>query len=134
MKLLPLVNAKAPLSRQAVYRFFNQTEDVGVAIALHSLADTVATFGDSLTPEKWQTAVGVTRQLFAAWWEGKEVLISPRLLLDGNDLQEAFGLKPSKQIGVLLEALREAQAVGEVTSLEEAKAFIHAKINQTVKG
>jgi hypothetical protein len=73
----------------------------------------------------------VAKGLLSAWWEHHEVVISPPQLLDGNDLQEEFGLEPGKQIGRLLTDLREAQAVGEVTDLEEAKAFIRARIEQT---
>ncbi len=133
MKLLPLVNAKKRLSPKTIYRFFKAVEDVGVAIALHSLADTAATFGDSLTPEKWAAAVAVTRQLLSAWWEHQDEVISPTLLLDGNDLQAEFDLKPGKQIGELLERLREAQAIGEVRDLPEAKAFIQSQITQPKK-
>jgi hypothetical protein len=34
-----------------------------------------------------------------------------------------FGLKPGPQVGLLLEAIREAQAAGEVSDLKEALAF-----------
>ncbi len=130
MDLLPLVNEKQPLSRKSIYRFFKRTQEVGIAIAILSLADTLATFGDTLTHEKWEMAVRVTKELFNAWWERKEALISPSILLDGHDLQKEFGLEPGKQIGQLLEALREAQAVGKVTDQEEAKAFIRSRMDQ----
>jgi tRNA nucleotidyltransferase/poly(A) polymerase len=134
MKLLPMVNAKTNLSRKVIYRFFKEVEDVGVAIALHSLADIAATFCDSLTHEKWEAAVGVTRELLTAWWEYQDEVISPPLLLDGNDLQKEFELKPGKRIGELLECLREAQAIGEVRDRSEAKVFIHSQISQMEKG
>lgn len=134
MDLLPLVNKQEALKRQAIYRFFNETEDVGVAVALLSMADFLATYGEMLPHEKWERTVKVTKRLFAAWWKQQETLVSPDLLLDGNDLQNEFGLAPGKQIGQLLEALREAQAVGRVTSLAEAKAFIHSQLEHINKG
>jgi hypothetical protein len=39
-----------------------------------------------------------------------------------------FGLKPGPRLGKLLEDLREAQAVGEVTTLEDARAWLAERI------
>jgi hypothetical protein len=133
MDPLPLVNKQASLSRRAIYRFFNETGDVGIAVALLSMADFLAIYGGRVPHEKWERIVGITRKLFAAWWEHHEDLVSPDLFLDGNDLQNEFGLAPGKQIGQLLEALKEAQAVGRVTSLAEAMAFIHSQLDQINK-
>jgi hypothetical protein len=44
--------------------------------------------------------------------------------LNGNDLQQRFGLEPGREIGFLLEKLEEAQAIGEVQTEEEAEFFI----------
>jgi hypothetical protein len=48
----------------------------------------------------------------------------PLKLVNGHDLIERFGLGPGPKIGEVLEAVREAQAAGEVTSREEALAYI----------
>ncbi|MFW5714321.1 MAG: hypothetical protein ACOCYU_06595 [Brevefilum sp.] len=128
------MNEKKPLSRREIFRFFKETGEVGVAIGLLSLADTAATFCQNLTEEKWGMAVKVTKGLFSAWWEHRQSIVWPSLLLDGEDLQKEFGLKPGKQIGQLLRALEEAQAVGEVNSVEEAKTFIRSRIDQTEEG
>ena len=129
MDLLPLVNKNQPLSRRAIYRFFQNTAEVGVALGLLTLADALATYGETITPEKWTLAVQAARTVFSSWWESQESVVSPKLLLDGNDLQSEFGLEPGQHIGQLLEALKEAQAVGTVSNLDEAKAFIHSQLN-----
>ena len=131
MALLPLVNREQPLTREQIYRYYKDTNEVGVAIALLSLADTVATYSNTLSREKWRAAVSITKDLLTAWWKHHAAVVSPTLLLDGNDLQAEFGLKPGKQIGRLLKCLREAQAVGKVTNLKEAKAFIRSRIDQS---
>jgi hypothetical protein len=59
-----------------------------------------------------------------AWWQQRDTVISPVPLLDGNDLQRHFGLKPGERIGTLLAALREAQASGEVMDKEDALNYI----------
>jgi hypothetical protein len=131
MALLPLVNREQSLTREQIYRYYKDTNEVGVAIALLSLADTLATYSSTLSREKWRAAVSITKDLLTAWWEHHAAVVSPTLLLDGNDLQAEFGLEPGKQIGRLLKDLREAQAVGKVMNLKEAKAFIRSRIDQS---
>ncbi len=52
------------------------------------------------------------------------VVIPPSPLLTGDDLIRDFRLSPGPQIGELLDALREAQAAGEVASRADAIALI----------
>jgi len=128
MHLLPFANRAKEPSRVDVYRFYQETGEAGAAVALLSLADTLATYNQSLTPEKWQNALMVSEVMLAAWWEAHQTVVSPTLLLDGNDLQDEFGMAPGKEIGEILEKLREAQAAGEVTTRELAAAFIQSQI------
>jgi tRNA nucleotidyltransferase/poly(A) polymerase len=134
LDLLPWMNNTEDLSRREIYWFFNQTEAVGVAIAFLKLADTQVTFADTLSTEDWERMVQKTKMLLSAWWNHKETLISPPALLDGHDLQKEFGLAPGERIGRLLEALREAQAVGKVSNLAEAKTFIRSRISPAQEG
>ncbi len=58
----------------------------------------------------------------------------PPKLIDGHDLIDKFGLSPGPKIGEILEAVREAQAAGEVTTQEEALAYIeHLLISPSSK-
>ena len=101
---------------------------IGVAIALHYLADTLATYQDQLTQHKWAQTTQTVRRLLEGWFEERYTIVSPALLLDGDDLQRMFGLRPGKQIGHLLRILKEAQASGEVVTQEAAIAFIKARL------
>ncbi|HCU58228.1 MAG TPA: hypothetical protein DF984_08435, partial [Anaerolineaceae bacterium] len=64
------------------------------------------------------------QMLLKAWWEEQRTVINPKLLLNGHAIQKAFGLLPGAMIGQLLEQLKEAQAAGVVSTLDEAKIFI----------
>ncbi len=130
MDLLPLVNNGTLPNRRQTYRFFRETGEVGVAVALHMLADTLATFGETLDPKRWADAVSVVRVLFSAWFDHYETMIKPALLLDGHDLQQHYGLEPGKQIGFLLAQLAEEQASGTITSRDEAHSFIRRQISK----
>ena len=48
----------------------------------------------------------------------------PPKLIDGHDLINIFGRSPGPKIGELLEAVRETQAAGEITTREQALSYI----------
>jgi len=129
MRLLPMMNNDGLPSRRSIYRFFTHTKSVGVATILLSLADTLATYGETLNQAKWHHEVAVSKVLLSSWWDEQHTVVAPLPLLDGNDLQQLFRLDPGKKIGNLLEALTEAQACGEVSTQEEAKVFIQRQLN-----
>jgi len=130
MRLLPLTRMIEGPDRKSVYRFFKRTGEVGAAIALLSLADTAATYGENLVESNWDRAVGVSKSILSAWFNDQASVISPTLLLNGDDLQELFGLPQGKRIGKLLAALEEGQASGTVTTRDEAQAFIQERLTK----
>ncbi len=129
MWLLPLVNQSSLPTRRTIYKYFADTDRVGVAIALLSLADTVATYGENLAKKQWLKTVSTAKAMLSAWWQDRDSVVSPNLFLDGHELQRLFNLKPGQQIGQLLAALREAQASGEVTTQEDAIRFIKHRLD-----
>jgi hypothetical protein len=110
-------------SRRAIYRFFKDTGEVGVDICLLGLADTLATYGHTLTVETWTAELEVCRTLFEAWWEKSEEVVRPLALVNGHDLMKVLKIGQGPILGELLEALREAQAMGEIQTREEALTF-----------
>jgi len=113
-----------PLTGKEVYRYFRASGEAGVDVALLSLADLWATHGAALPQDLLAEHLDVLRTLLEAWWEQPQAQVSPPPLLDGNDLIEAFHLEPGPQIGMLIEAVREAQANGEVETREQAKELV----------
>ncbi|NPA93059.1 MAG: polynucleotide adenylyltransferase, partial [Chloroflexi bacterium] len=109
--------------RRAVYRFFRDTGEAGVDICLLSLADVLATYGHTLPHDFWQAHLETIRTLLEGWWEQRESVVTPPPLLSGHDVMQQLGLDPGPTVGALLEALREAQAAGEIHTPEEALAF-----------
>lgn len=120
MRPLLLAQTERQPSKRAVYRYFRSCQAAGVDICLLSLADTLATYGSDLTQEIWIRDVGVVRVLLEAWWEHKDEEVSPPVLIGGRDLIHNLGVKPGPVVGELLEAVREAQASGEINDREEA--------------
>ncbi len=108
------------VTRRAIYRYFKDTEDVGVEIVLLSLADHLATWGPNLREQRWARRLEVAELLLSHYFNRREETIAPPLLISGHDLLEELALSPGPMIGQLLEAVREAQAIGEIKTREEA--------------
>jgi hypothetical protein len=63
----------------------------------------------------------------------RESLVAPPKLIDGYDIINIFGMSPGPKIGELLEAVREAQASGELTTREEALSYIRKQLSGKVE-
>ena len=112
--------AESPLTRRAIYRFFRGAGDTGADILLLSLADHLATYGADLARDRWVERLTLIETMLTAYFQQREVVVAPPPLINGHELMAELGLKPGRQIGVLLEAIREAQAAGEVATRAEA--------------
>jgi tRNA nucleotidyltransferase/poly(A) polymerase len=120
---------KSP-SRRAIYRFFRDTGEAGVDVCLLALADLRATYEHTLPQNIWVAGLDVVRLFLENWWEKRAESIAPPPLLNGNDLMQELDLQPGPLIGQLLEAIREAQALGEVSTREQAFALARAHFSK----
>jgi len=110
-------------SRRALYRYFRDTGDATIDILYLSMADHLATRGPALELKFWQEHAQLVEYVISQYYNTEE-LVSPPKLIDGHDLINLFNLKPGPRIGELLEAAREAQAAGEISSHEQALDYI----------
>ena len=117
-------------SKRAVYRFCRDLEDAGIATLYFSLADHLATRGPNLESADWGWHAGIVRQIIDEYEKDTPPDKMP-LLLDGNELQSEFGLKPGKQLGQLLEELREAQAAGEISTRQQGLDYIKKLLEES---
>ncbi len=123
MRLHFLSKTEEPISRRAIYRYFNELGPYGVDLALLSLADMLAAYEETMDPNRWQRELDATLQLINAWYTRQIELVNPPKLLDGDDLMRLFSLQPGPLLRVILSKLREAQAEGQVSTVQEAVAF-----------
>ena len=101
---------------------------MGIDILFLSLADHLATRGPHLNPTNWREHVRVVDYVLAQRFQEGNVMTSPKLI-DGHDLINIFGMKPGPEIGKLLETIREAQGGGEISTREEALAFVQRQLD-----
>ena len=109
-------------TRRAIYRYFRDTADVSIDIIFLTLADFLATQGPNLDVAEWEGHCRLMEYVLAQREEDETVAAPPKLI-DGHDLMREFGLKPGPKVGETLEAVREAQGAGELSTKEEALAF-----------
>ena len=128
-----LLNEGKPPSRRAIYRFFRETGPAGVEVCLLTLADLRATYEQTLPQEAWVAALELVRTMLEAWFEKKEEQVTPRPLVNGNDLMQVLSLQPGPLVGKLLETIREAQAVGDVFTKEQALELAKKRLEEEHK-
>ncbi len=109
--------------RRAVYRFFRAAGDTGIEQVVLGLADQWGMREHELDQRAWSATLDVARTLLENYFEKPEESVRPPRLLDGNVVMQAYGIPPGPMVGALLEAIREAQAAGEVMDLDVALAF-----------
>lgn len=119
----PLNLALGGMSDRAIHRFFRDTGDVGVGIAVHAWCDQRGTGQGDDTAETVDVH-SVIGRLLDRYYHARARVISPPPLLNGEDVMVALGLPPGRRIGEVLDALREAQVTGQVGSRDEALVFI----------
>jgi len=114
-------------TRRAIYRYFRDTGEAGIDILFLSLADHLAARGPHLDLNQWQQHAQIAEYILSQRFQ-EEGVTSPPKLIDGHDLINIFGLSPGSKIGELLEAVREAQASGELATKEEALAYVRRQL------
>ena len=115
-------------SRRAIYRFFRDTGPAGVEVCLLTLADMRATYEQTLPQEAWADTLEVVRLMLENWFDKPAESIAPPPLVNGDDLMGELKLRPGKKIGEMLEAIHEAQAIGLVSTREQALELARRKI------
>jgi poly(A) polymerase len=122
--LRPMHLAQAgQITRRARFRFFRDLGEDASDLLLLALADAAALTGGSPLAV-WVAEGGtVVRELMAGAEEAVAAATTPPLLR-GQEVMEAFHLPPGPAVGRLLGRAREAQALGLVTTREEALDYL----------
>jgi tRNA nucleotidyltransferase/poly(A) polymerase len=111
------------VSRRDVYRYFKRSGAAGLDIGLLSIASYLAAHGGIGDQEIWSRLLKVIGQLYEQYFNHYDQTIKPVPLIDGRDLMRFFDLKPGPEVGRLLRVIEEAQAAGEIESIDDTKAF-----------
>lgn len=120
------VGGQPPLSDRAIYRYFRDAGEGAIDTMFISLADHLAARGPLLITSEWEEHTKAVGYVINRYFQDEQVSKPPKLL-SGHDVMAHFSLTPGPQVGRMLEAVKEAQAAGEVTTREEALAYLKAQ-------
>ena len=127
-----LVHEPQPLDRRVVYAYLRACEPVEVDVTLLSVADRLATRGDRSKEAIDAHLALAGRCQDALRWRAEG---APRPLWRGDELARELGIERGPRLGELLEALREAQYAGAVSTpsqaLEHARGLIASDRGRT---
>jgi poly(A) polymerase len=104
---------------RAIRRYFIDLGPAGIAIAIFSLADHLATFGLQPLTAAWERHLSVVSLLLTRYIRERDSILPPRLI-SPEELMRRLKLEPGPLVGQLLETIAEAQSEGNIHSKEEA--------------
>lgn len=106
------------------HRFWRKLDESGVDVILLAAADFLGIYGAELVQKMWLERVEAAAVMLDTYHNQYETLVNPKLLLNGHDIMELLAIETGPVVGRLLKALREAQVVGDVGSVGEARDFV----------
>jgi poly(A) polymerase len=122
-----LLAASGTVTDRAIYRFFRATGKVGVDVAVHSWCDQRATYGQTEYSVPEAELQAVIARLLDRYFHAYDKIVEPPQLLNGREVMSTLGIDSGPRVGEFLDALREAEAAGEVTTREQAIEFIRLR-------
>ena len=105
------------------HRFWRARGTSGVERALLELALDLAIEPGEFDQDAWLALLERQHLLLTAYFEEYERLVALVPLVDGHALMAALDLSPGPRVGALLDALREAQVIGEIEDVAGALAL-----------
>ena len=112
-------NQPGAISAHEVYAFMRVAGSCAPELALFAAADCYGKRGDATQPADCAPNLELTQALLKRYFEHYAAEVAPPPLLTGKDLL-ALGWPAGKEIGRVLEAVREAQMTGELHTRADA--------------
>ena len=120
---------------RALYRYYRDAGDIALDTLYLNMADYLAARGPALERSDWVNHCSLMQYILEEGQSSenrkrKESVQSLPKLVDGYDIIDRFALASGPGIGKLLEAVREAQASGEVSTKEQALELVRASLER----
>ncbi len=113
------------------YRYFLSFKEGGIGGVLLYLAHLYAESDTREKFERWTQAVNLAEKLLSDYFSRYNEVIAPVAFLSGNDIQTATGLAAGPIIGKIKKEMLEAQVMGFVSSVDEARSFVKKAAAET---
>lgn len=126
-----LSQGNEPITERALYRFFRDVGKDTSLLLMLAMADLYATVGPKITKEDLLNGEKLILFLFDEYkkYLSKETEKAKKpKLLDGNEIMELTGLKPSPKLGDIIKELDEVIAIGEIKTKSDAVSWVKEKL------
>ena len=115
----------APEITDKIYmRFIRKMGNEVVDVITLAMADRLSAQGVEITPKIVEKNINNLKSLLNYYLEIKESLKPLPKLISGEEIMELLNIKPSKELGNIIKSLKDAQLSGEITTKDEAIAFL----------
>lgn len=128
-----LITLEEDKTKKAYARFVRKLNSDTPDIIELSRADRLSARGEDVSEDMVNKALCHLDNLLKYYEEVKAAVEEPKTLLDGKEIMQILDIKPSKSVGIILDKLKEAQILKEVTTKEQAKEYILKLKNKAVK-
>lgn len=115
----------APNITDKIYmRYIRKVEDNSIDLITVAKADRLSALGVDVTEEMVANNISGLNKLLQFYIDIKPSLKPLPKLLTGNEIMDLKNIKPSKELGKIIDALKEAQIDGAVLTKEDAIKFV----------
>ncbi len=118
------VIATEGLSDKVKLRYIRKMSPNVIDNIILAMSDRLSARGEAVTEEMVKNNISGLKELLRYYLEVKDTLKPLPKLLSGVEIMELTGLKPSKELGKLIDTLKEEQFNGNILTKEDAVKFI----------
>lgn len=112
------------ITEKIMMRYVRKMDFNSIDAIILAQADRLSARGPEITDEIVERNITSLNMLLRFYLEARETLEPLPKLLSGNDVMDILNIKPSRQLGEIMEALHEAQISGDVITREHAVEFV----------
>lgn len=120
----PEVDFETANGEKVMMRYIRKMEENVIDNIILAQADRLSARGEAITDEIVEKNISGLNRLRDFYLKVRDTLEPLPVLLNGNEVMRILNIKPSKQLGEIMNALHEAQLSGDVITKEQALEFI----------
>lgn len=112
------------VNEKSYMRFVRKMGDESIDVIILAMADRLSARGIEITDEIVEQNINNLQALLDFYLKIKEDLKPLPKLLSGDEIMQILKIRPSKELGQIINSLKEAQLSGDINTKEEALDFI----------
>ena len=117
------------ITEKIMMRFVRKMGDNSIDDIILAQADRLSARGPEITDAIVENNITYLNMLLRFYLETRETLKPLPKLLTGNDVMQLLNIKPSRELGEIMDALHEAQLSGDVLTKNHAIEFVKNYFN-----